>query len=80
MERQFSDDKGKSKIVIEGDGAPLNLNPNCNYVISNRPKKQKSNVKMADIGVKSNGFAAVATLAVIIALAGVIIAYLALRY
>ena len=55
-----------------------------NYVLSNAPKNYKHNskkkVKATDIGIKSNGFAAVATLALIIAAAGALIAFFTLRY
>ena len=80
MEKSFSDERGNSRVIIEGDNAPLNLNPYCNYVLGNRPQNTKSKIKAHDIGIKSNGFAAVASLATIIAVAGVIVAYLTLRY
>ena len=41
---------------------------------------KRDKIKAHDIGIKSNGFAAVASLATIIAVAGVIVAYLTLRY
>ncbi len=84
MEKQFSDERGNSKVIIEGSNAPLNIDPSMNYVLSNAPKNYKHNskkkVKATDIGIKSNGFAAVATLALIVAAAGALIAFFTLRY
>lgn len=79
MEKIMNDKTGKSRVTIEGDTAPINMPDNV--VIANRPiKNTKTNPLMQDIGPKSNGFAGVATLAAIIAVAGVIIAFITLRY
>lgn len=75
-EKTFKDANGTSKIEIEGDMAPLNMPKKVNLV--NRPKNNGKH--LTNIGPKSNGFAGVATLAVIIAVAGIIVAYLTLRY
>lgn len=72
--KSFKDNYGTSKMTIEGDNAPLNMPEHV--TLANRPKSKK----MADIGPRSNGFAGVATLATIIAIAGVVIAYLVLKY
>ena len=77
MEKSFKDQRGKAKVIIEGDGAPLKW-PEGGVTLANRPKKSGS--KMPDIGVRSNGFAGVATLAGLIAIFGAIIAFIALRY
>ena len=77
MEKQFTDRNGKSKVIIESNEAPLNM-PNGNITLANRPKVKV--ITMPNIEPKSNGFAGVATLAVIIALAGVLIAYFTLKY
>lgn len=80
-EKVFEDNGGKSKVVIEGDNAPLNM-PN-NVVLVNRPKvkkRVKTNPLLQDIGPKSQGFAGVALLAGLIALAGFALAYFKLRY
>ncbi|MGN1341821.1 MAG: hypothetical protein ACI4VL_01150 [Bacilli bacterium] len=77
MEKQFTDRNGKSKVIIESNEAPINM-PNGNITLANRPKVKVKT--MPNIGPKSNGFAGVATLAVIIALAGVLIAYFTLKY
>lgn len=80
-EKVFEDNGGKSKVVIESDNAPLNM-PN-NVVLVNRPKvkkRVKTNPLMQDIGPKSQGFAGVALLAGLIALAGFALAYFKLRY
>lgn len=86
IEKNFTDSNGRSKIIITGDDAPLNMPDKV--TIANRPNNGKKRVlvkenKMSqgsNIGPGSNGFAGVATLAGIIAIAGVIIAYLVLRY
>lgn len=77
MEKCFKDQRGKAKVIIEGDKAPLNM-PEGGITLANRPKKSGS--KMPDIGIRSNGFAGIATLAGLIAVFGAIIAFIALRY
>jgi len=80
-EGTFEDNGGKSRVVIESDNAPLNMPSNVTLV--NRPKvkkKIKTNPLLQDIGPKSQGFAGVALLAGLIALAGVALAYFNLRY
>lgn len=87
MEKKIVDKNGNSRIVFEDNGAPLGGDfANNNYVIANHvSKKSKKNIKAPgvitdNIGPGSSGFAGVATLAAIIAIAGVVIAYLTLRY
>ncbi len=84
MERTFTDNNGKSRMTIEGNDAPLGgrLDEGTeNYTLANRPNSSANKIKgPSNIGPGSNGFAGVATLAAIIALAGVIIAYLTLRF
>lgn len=77
MEKCFKDQRGKAKVIIEGDKAPLNM-PEGGITLANRPKKSGS--KMPDIGIRSNGFAGIATLAGLIAIFGAIIAFIALKY
>lgn len=77
MEKCFKDQRGKAKVIIEGDKAPLNM-PEGGITLANRPKKSGS--KMPDIGIRSNGFAGIATLAGIIAVFGAVIAFIALKY
>lgn len=79
MEKQITDSNGNSKVIIEGNDAPLNI-PEGNITLANRPKVKTRTKTMPNIGPKSNGFAGVATLAVIIALAGALIFYFTLRY
>lgn len=76
MEKMFKDANGVSKVEIEGNMAPLKM-PRGNISLVNRPRKTKT---LSNIGPKSNGFAGVATLAVILAIAGIIVAYITLRY
>lgn len=90
-EKIITDKNGKSKITIEGNGAPLGGDfANNNYVIANHVSKdkpktrtkslKKPSVMTDNIGPGSSGFAGVAVLASIIAIAGIVIAYLTLRY
>lgn len=90
--KTFTDSNGTSKVLFESDGKPLGGNfGNNNYVIANhstsnsKPKtkilSREINVpKGTNIGIGSNGFAGVITLASIIAIAGIIVAYLTLKY
>lgn len=86
-ERSFKDNNGVSKVILEGNGAPLGGDfVNNRYVIANHVSKN-SNKRMKapgiatdNIGIGSSGFAGVITLAAIVAIAGVIIAYLTLGY
>lgn len=85
QERSFRDNNGTSKVMIMGDEAPLGGNFEENsYVLANRPnanRKFKAPAAITkNIGIGSPGFAGVASLATIIAVAGFIIAYLTLRY
>lgn len=73
---KFSDANGKSTMRIESDGAPLNMPENV--ILANKPKTRVKTP--TNIGKGSNGFAGVATLAIIIAVAGALIFYLTLRY
>ena len=89
-ERSFTDNNGVSKVIIESNDSPLGGDfANNNYVIANHiSKKSKGKTKSTktpgiardNIGIGSSGFAGVITLASIIAVAGVVIAYLTLRY
>ena len=88
-EKTFKDNDGVSKVILEGNNAPLGGDfANNNYVIANHTFKNKANNKRMkapgiardNIGVGSAGFAGVITLASIIAVAGVIVAYLTLRF
>lgn len=91
-EKSFTDNNGTSKVLFESDSRPLGGDfSNNNYVIANhitsksKPKtrvlsKEINMPRTTNIGIGSNGFAGVITLASIIAIAGVIVAYLTLRY
>ena len=84
MEKTISDKNGKAKVMIEGNNAPLGgfLGEGTeNYVLANKPNTNKKKINgPSNIGPGSNGFATVATLATIIAVAGAIIAYLTLKF
>ena len=79
VEKAFEDKNGKSTVVMQGDGAPLNMPKKV--TLANGPKtKVRTNPMLQNIGPGAQGFAGVALLAGIIALAGIVIAYLTLRY
>ena len=77
MEKCFKDERGRAKVIINGDNAPLRM-PEGGITLVNRMKK--GGKKLPDIGIRSNGFAGIATLAGLIALFGAIIAFITLRY
>lgn len=83
IEKKTADKDGGFTVSANSDGKPLGGDfINTKYVIANHKSKTKVR-KMnmgTNIGKGSNGFAGVATLATIIALAGIIIAYFALKY
>ena len=90
-EMSFKDNNGTSKMTMEGNGAPLGGDfASNNYTIANHFSKDKGKTRVKslkapgivkdNIGPGSAGFAGVAVLASIIAVAGIIIAYLTLRY
>lgn len=86
-ERKFTDNNGVSKVILEGNDAPLGGDfANNKYVIANHVYKNNSKKMRApgiakeNIGIGSSGFAGVFTLATVVAIAGVIVAYLTLRY
>ena len=85
-ERSFKDNNGVSKVILESNDAPLGGDfANNKYVIANHLSKDSKKMKVPGIatdhiGIGSSGFAGVITLASMVAIAGVVIAYLTLRY
>ena len=83
IEKKVADKNGGFTVSANSDGKQLGGSfGSTNYVIANHKAKTKIR-KMSmgsNIGKGSNGFAGVATLATIIALAGIIIAFFALKY
>lgn len=85
MEKEFLDENGdKVKVLIEeGNSYEPNLT-NKHYKISDtmrsKTKHQRSNILTSDIGIRSSGFAGVAVLSAITVIAGLVVAYIALRY
>ena len=86
-ERSFTDNNGVSKVILEGNDAPLGGDfANNKYVIANHISKNNSRkmrtpgIARENIGIGSSGFAGVITLASIVAIAGAVIAFLTLRY
>lgn len=83
IEKKIADKDGGFSVSANSDGKPLGGNfRDTNYVIANHKSKTKVRKMNAgsNIGKGSNGFAGVATLATIIAVAGIIIAYFVLKY
>lgn len=84
MEKNFIDERGEeSKVVIEsGNDFQINMSGGS-YKLANemRPRKRtgRKGIFTSNIGPGSNGFAGIATLAIIVALAGIIIAFIVLR-
>ena len=85
-ERSFKDNNGVSKVILEGNDAPLggdfanNKYVIANHISSNTKKMKAPGIATDHIGIGSAGFAGVITLASIVAVAGVVIAYLTLRF
>lgn len=85
-----------SRLTIENNGGELNMSPNKRYVTANNPNKKVSNKKLVRVLNKNittddrlgpevvspgnKGFASVIGLAALIAIAGVVIAFITLRY
>ncbi len=85
MEREFLDENGdKVKMLIEeGNSYEPNLSSG-HYKVSDtmrsRAKHRHNNILTSDIGFKSSGFAGVAALSAITVIAGLVVAYIALKY
>ena len=90
IEKSF--DNG-SKLSIENDGGELNMSPDRRYVTANNPNSNKKLVRVLKKNVTTDdrlgpevvspgnkGFASVIGLAALIAVAGVIIAFITLKY
>ena len=81
----FIDEKGhESTIIFEGE--QYSSIPKKKYKLQSPIKTKKFNKKLAkgiftsDIAIHSSGFAGIMGLALIISIAGIIIAYLVLRF
>lgn len=81
-EKEFIDEKGEvEKVVFESDNnIELKLREG-HYKLAEgiRPKVKRKKI-LSDIGPKSEGFAGIFTLAMIIALAGIVIGFIVLRF
>ena len=83
------DDGEEASIIIEPKNAgSLNMGKR-NFKIANEMRNTKrgfrfnirrDNIFRRDIGVRSHGFAQIAALSLIVAIAGIVVAYLAFRY
>ena len=82
LKRDFVDEKG-AELTMIAEGSKAHLMANKNYKLQHEFKNQKKKAKgilTSDIGVHSSGFAGIMGLAMIISIAGVIIAYLFWRF
>ena len=78
LKRDFVDEKGTEYTLI-AEGSKAKLPTNKTYKLQHEFKNKKEKVKgifTSDIGVHSSGFAGIMGLAMIIAIAGIIVAYL----
>lgn len=74
--RDFTDEKGNG-YTLEAEGEKINFHGKTYKLQHENTKcKKKEGIFTSDIGVHSNGFAGILGLAMILSLAGVIIAYL----
>ena len=89
IEREFVDERGdKSTIVIEEQNSYNTNLKRGHYKLSEtmRPKnnslikRHHENILNADIGIRSSGFAGVAALSAITVIAGLVIAYIVLKF
>lgn len=76
LKKDFNDEKGNYYTLI-AEGNKVNLQGK-KYKLQHefKVKRKASGIFTSDIGVHSNGFAGIMGLALIISLAGVLIAYL----
>ena len=86
MEKNFIDENGDgAKVIIEADNNyQVNMGKNVRYKLAEemRPKGKirKRGVFTSPVGPTSHGFAGIMTLAGLVALAGIIIAFITLRF
>ena len=89
IEREFVDERGdKSTLIIEEQNSYNTNLKSGHYKLSEtmRPKnnsvvkRRHENILNADIGIRSSGFAGVAALSAITVIAGLVIAYIALKF
>lgn len=80
---RLEDKNGTSTISYTDDGGYLPINPSEHYAIVSDMKKKRNyrkNVLTDNIGPGSQGFAGIAVLASIIAIAGFITIFLTFKY
>ena len=84
FEKEMVEENGdvQSVVVESNDGLSVKLKKdNYKIVEEMRPKtKVRSRVFTSSIGPGSNGFAAIVTLAGIVAIAGIVLAFITLRF
>ena len=82
LKRDFVDEKG-AELTMIAEGSKANFMGNKNYKLQHEFKSKNKKIKgifTSDIGVHSSGFAGIMGLAMIISIAGIIIAYLFWRF
>ena len=89
IERDFLDEKGdKSTIIIEEQNSYNTNLKNGHYKLSKNmlpngslhTERHHQNIFNTDIGIRSSGFAGVAALSAITVIAGLIFAYIVLKF
>lgn len=82
LKKDFTDEKGTGyTLIAEGEKKEIHLGKKYKLQHEFKEVKKKSDgVFTSDIGIHSNGFAGIMGLAMILALAGIIIAYLFWRF
>lgn len=89
---KFIDEKGEEEVmhIESANDYKVNMNNNNKYKLMNSKNKngeifrsfnkKRRNMLLRDVGFKSNGFAQVASLSVIIVIASIFVLYLLLRF
>jgi glycosylphosphatidylinositol transamidase (GPIT) subunit GPI8 len=82
LKKDFVDERGnENTITIEGTNVVLDTNKQYKLQHQSSIKNKKAKgVFTSDIGIHSNGFAGIMGLATILSIAGIIIAYIFLKF
>jgi len=83
LQKDFIDEKGNEHtVIIEGEHKNIlrNKNYKLQHEFENKKKKAAKGIFTSDIGVHSHGFAGIMSLALILAVATLTIAYLLLKF
>lgn len=80
LKKVFIDEKGIENLMIIETSQSNSSNPTKKQPKFNDKQKKSKGIFTSDIGIHSSGFAGIMGLAMIISLAGIIIAYLFLKF